>query len=116
MVQLPLPAHINQRLVLDAINPTKDVDGLSSTSLSSIALNTMGLKCTHMPCTVAGVLEIMKDMGHKDDHNNLDVEGKNVVVLGKGLTSGLPLTHYLIHKGANVVNLASKCSEEDRYN
>lgn len=115
MVQLPLPAHINQRLVLDAINPTKDVDGLSSTSLSSIALNTMGLKCTHMPCTVSGVLEIMKDMGHKDEHNNLDVKGKNVVVLGKGLTSGLPLTHYLIHEGANVVNLASKCSEEDRY-
>ena len=109
MVQLPLPKHIETRLVLDAIDPIKDVDGLSSASLSALALGLSNYECTHMPCTVAGVLEILHDMGHED------FKGKNVVVLGKGITSGLPLTHYLIMRGANVVNLASKCTEEDRY-
>lgn len=109
MVQLPLPKHIETRLVLDAIDPIKDVDGLSSDSLSALALGLSNYECTHMPCTLAGVLEILRDMGHED------FKGKNVVVLGKGITSGLPLTHYLIMQGANVVNLASKCTEEDRY-
>lgn len=109
MVQLPLPKHIETRQVLDAIDPIKDVDGLSSTSLGALALGISKYECTHMPCTVAGVLEILRDMGHED------FKGKNVVVLGKGITSGLPLTHYLIMQGANVVNLASKCTEEDRY-
>lgn len=115
MVQLPLPKHIETRQVLDAIDPIKDVDGLSSASLSALALGLSNYECTHMPCTVAGVLEILHDMGHRNPAGGLDVKGKNVVVLGKGITSGLPLTHYLIMQGANVVNLASKCTEEDRY-
>lgn len=115
MVQLPLPKHIETRQILDAIDPIKDVDGLSSASLSALALGVSNYAVTHMPCTVAGVLDILQDMGHKNPVGGLDVKGKNIVVLGKGITSGLPLTHYLIMQGANVVNLASKCSEEDRY-
>ena len=109
MVQLPLPKHLDTRRILDKIDPVKDVDGLSSYSLGAIALGQVKQKATHIPCTVAGVLDILKDLDVKD------FRGSNIVVLGKGITSGLPLTHYLIQEGANVVNLSSRCSEEDRY-
>lgn len=107
MIQLPLPKHIDSRYLLDYIDPDKDVDGLGSYSLGSISVPNTS---THLPCTVAGVVDIMHDM-----IPDLDLKGKNVVVLGKGITSGLPLTYFLMTQGANVVNLASKCSEEDRY-
>lgn len=115
MVQLPLPKHLDTRMILDAIDPIKDVDGLGSVALSAISLGTTNYQVTHTPCTVAGVLDILTDMGFTNELGGLDVKGKNIVVLGKGITSGLPLTHYLIMQGANVVNLSSKCTDEDRY-
>ena len=93
MIQLPLPKHLSTQLLLDAIAPEKDVDGLSTHSMGQLAIPNS--KETFVPCTALGVKHILIDMGHGEG-NTLNVRGKNVVVIGKGVTSGLPITLLMI--------------------
>ena len=111
MVQLPLPKHLSTQFILDAIAPEKDVDGLSTHSMGQLAIP--NCEPLFIPCTALGVKNILIDTGYGKD-NTLEVRGKNVVVIGKGVTSGLPITLLMMKHGANVVNLSSGCSEEDR--
>jgi len=81
LVQLPMPAGINEEQILLRINPDKDVDGLHPVNLGRLVMGAPG----PLPCTPAGIVELL--MAHK-----VPVEGKHVVVIGRGLTIGRPLS------------------------
>jgi methylenetetrahydrofolate dehydrogenase (NADP+)/methenyltetrahydrofolate cyclohydrolase len=80
LVQLPLPDGINEEQVLLRVNPEKDVDGLHPTNLGRLVMGAPG----PLPCTPAGIIELLAEY-------EVPVEGKHVVIIGRGLTIGRPL-------------------------
>jgi len=80
LVQLPLPAHMDQETVLSAVNPAKDVDGLHPYNLGLLALGEPKV----VACTPAGIVELLHLHG-------VDLPGKHVVIVGRGVTIGRPL-------------------------
>jgi methylenetetrahydrofolate dehydrogenase (NADP+)/methenyltetrahydrofolate cyclohydrolase len=81
LVQLPLPAGINEEQVLLRMDPAKDVDGLHPTNLGRLVMNAPG----PLPCTPAGIVELLRAY-------RVPVEGQHVVIIGRGLTIGRPLS------------------------
>lgn len=81
LVQLPLPSGINEEEILLRVAPEKDVDGLHPTNLGRLVMGAPG----PLPCTPAGIVELLA--AHK-----VPVEGRHVVVIGRGLTIGRPLS------------------------
>lgn len=92
LVQLPLPNHINEQKIINAIPPDKDVDGFHPLSWGKL----MTGEDTFLPCTPAGIQELLMRSGHSP-------EGKSVVILGRSQIVGLPLANILARKarGAN---------------
>lgn len=80
LVQLPLPGGINEEQVLLRVRPEKDVDGLHPTNLGRLVMGAPG----PLPCTPAGIVELLAA-------HQVPVEGKHVVIIGRGLTIGRPL-------------------------
>jgi methylenetetrahydrofolate dehydrogenase (NADP+)/methenyltetrahydrofolate cyclohydrolase len=80
LVQLPLPAGINEEEVLMRVLPEKDVDGLHPTNLGRLVMGAPG----PLPCTPAGIVELLA-------HYHVPVEGKHVAIIGRGITIGRPL-------------------------
>ncbi|MGC1419496.1 MAG: tetrahydrofolate dehydrogenase/cyclohydrolase catalytic domain-containing protein [Acidimicrobiales bacterium] len=80
LVQLPLPAGIDEEQVLLRVSDVKDVDGLHPTNLGRLVMNAPG----PLPCTPAGIVELLR-------FYHVPVEGKHVVIIGRGLTIGRPL-------------------------
>jgi methylenetetrahydrofolate dehydrogenase (NADP+) / methenyltetrahydrofolate cyclohydrolase len=80
LVQLPLPEGIDEEQVLLRVNPAKDVDGLHPTNLGRLVMGVPG----PLPCTPAGIVELLAEY-------RVPVEGKHVVIIGRGLTIGRPL-------------------------
>ncbi|HLG66682.1 MAG TPA: tetrahydrofolate dehydrogenase/cyclohydrolase catalytic domain-containing protein [Acidimicrobiales bacterium] len=80
LVQLPLPAGIDEERVLLAVDPRKDVDGLHPVNLGKLVMGAPG----PLPCTPAGIVELLAA-------HDVPVEGKHVVIIGRGLTIGRPL-------------------------
>lgn len=80
LVQVPLPSQLNDFDALVAIDPDKDVDGLHPMNLGRLVIGVDG----PLPCTPAGIVELLA-------HYGVPVEGRNVVILGRGLTIGRPL-------------------------
>ncbi len=87
LVQLPLPAGINEEEVLLRVDPAKDVDGLHPTNLGRLVMGAPG----PLPCTPAGIVELLSDY-------HVPVEGRHVVIIGRGLTIGRPLALLLALK------------------
>ena len=87
LVQVPLPAGLNEERALLAVEPDKDVDGLQPVNLGRLVMGAPG----PLPCTPAGILELL----HAYD---VPVEGRHVVVIGRGLTIGRPLALLLALK------------------
>lgn len=81
IVQLPLPAHIDELKVTQAIDPKKDVDGFHPTNLGNMVLNLPGF----LPATPAGIIELIK-------RNGIETEGKSCVVIGRSNIVGTPLS------------------------
>jgi methylenetetrahydrofolate dehydrogenase (NADP+)/methenyltetrahydrofolate cyclohydrolase len=81
LVQLPLPAGINEEEILLRVDPAKDVDGLHPTNLGRLVMGAPG----PLPCTPAGIVELL-------GAHHVPVEGKHVVIIGRGLTIGRPLS------------------------
>ena len=81
LVQLPLPAGINEEQILLRVDPAKDVDGLHPTNLGRLVMGAPG----PLPCTPAGIVELLSA-------HHVPVEGKHVVIIGRGLTIGRPLS------------------------
>jgi methylenetetrahydrofolate dehydrogenase (NADP+)/methenyltetrahydrofolate cyclohydrolase len=80
LVQLPLPEGIDEEQVLLRVDPAKDVDGLHPTNLGRLVMGVPG----PLPCTPAGIVELLAEY-------HVPVEGKHVVIIGRGLTIGRPL-------------------------
>jgi methylenetetrahydrofolate dehydrogenase (NADP+)/methenyltetrahydrofolate cyclohydrolase len=87
LVQLPLPAGLDEEQALLAVDPAKDVDGLHPVNLGRLVLGTPG----PLPCTPAGIVELL----HAYD---VPVEGRHVVIIGRGVTIGRPLANLLTLK------------------
>ena len=87
LVQLPLPEGLDEERVLLAVDPEKDVDGLHPTNLGRLVMGAPG----PLPCTPAGIVELL-------NANDVPVEGRHVVIIGRGLTIGRPLALLLAMK------------------
>ena len=98
LVQLPLPKQIDERAVIDAITPEKDVDGAADGSLAAVYA---GTDEGFAPCTAQAVLELL-------DYYEIPIEGKRAVVLGRSLVVGRPAAMLLLHRGATVTLCHSK--------
>jgi methylenetetrahydrofolate dehydrogenase (NADP+)/methenyltetrahydrofolate cyclohydrolase len=91
IVQLPLPVGINTNEVLEAIDPDKDADGLHPINLGKLVLNVSGEITSPLPCTPMGIVELLRRYGY-------DLAGKEVAVIGRGVTVGRPLGLLLSRK------------------
>lgn len=100
LIQLPLPRQIDSTVVLDAVDPAKDVDGIHPLSLGRLMLNEPGLR----PCTPAGIIEML-------DRYQITIPGKRAVVLGRSRIVGLPLALLLLHRHATVTICHSRTAD-----
>ena len=80
LIQLPLPKHLDEEKTLLAVDPDKDVDGLHPVNLGRLVMGAPG----PLPCTPSGIIELLAEY-------DVPVEGKHVVVIGRGLTIGRPM-------------------------
>ncbi|MCU4295956.1 bifunctional methylenetetrahydrofolate dehydrogenase/methenyltetrahydrofolate cyclohydrolase [Brevibacterium permense] len=94
IVQLPLPDHIDTDTILEAIDPAKDADGLHPTNLGRLVLNVNSEITTPLPCTPRGVIELIT-------RNGIDLAGKHVVVIGRGVTVGRSIGALLTRREHN---------------
>ena len=90
LVQLPLPKHINEQKIIDAINYKKDVDGFHPQNFGRLVI---GAVC-FIPCTPFGIIELLK-------RSNVETKGKNVVVIGRSNIVGKPIANLLLKKSIN---------------
>ena len=94
IVQLPLPRHLDTDAILERIDPTKDADGLHPTNLGRLVLNVNGPITTPLPCTPRGVIELLL-------RTDYDLKGKDVVVVGRGVTIGRSIGLLLTRREIN---------------
>jgi len=97
LVQLPLPAQVDSKRVLEAVDPAKDVDGFHPVSMGRLVSNRPGL----VACTPAGCMEMLRRYG-------IAIEGANAVVLGRSDIVGKPMALLLMHANATVTICHSK--------
>lgn len=90
LVQLPLPAHIDEGAVIAAIDPKKDVDGFTAINIGNLVI---GRKC-FLPCTPAGVIEILK-------RSHVETKGAHVVIVGRSNIVGKPLALLMARRDVN---------------
>lgn len=102
LVQLPLPEHINERVIVNMIDSRKDVDGFTLANAGKLLA---GGDCT-LPCTPAGVIELLRSTG-------VNLASKNAVVIGRSNIVGKPMALLLQREDMNVTMLHSKTSQED---
>ena len=91
LVQLPLPRHLDEKAVIDAISPDKDVDAFHAVNVGKIMIGDY----TFAPCTPSGIIELIERSG-------ISLEGKNCVVIGRSNIVGKPMSMLLLHKNATV--------------
>nr|WP_315266406.1 bifunctional methylenetetrahydrofolate dehydrogenase/methenyltetrahydrofolate cyclohydrolase [Microbacterium lemovicicum] len=94
IVQLPLPKHLDTDALLERIDPAKDADGLHPTNLGRLVLNVNAPITTPLPCTPRGVIELLL-------RNDYDLTGKEVVVVGRGVTIGRSIGLLLTRREIN---------------
>lgn len=97
LVQLPLPKHIDEEVIMRYIDPMKDVDGFNPVNVNGLYT---GKDCIK-PCTPTGILKLLNNA-------NVEIEGKNVVVLGRSNIVGLPVSKMLLDENATVTICHSK--------
>jgi methylenetetrahydrofolate dehydrogenase (NADP+) / methenyltetrahydrofolate cyclohydrolase len=100
LVQLPLPPHVDSKRILEAVDPSKDVDGFHPVNLGRLVSGRPGL----VACTPAGCMEILR-------RSNIPIEGANAVVLGRSDIVGKPMALLLMHANATVTICHSKTRE-----
>lgn len=97
LVQLPVPKHIDEEAVINAINPKKDVDAFHPVNVGKIMVGNYDF----VPCTPAGVMELIKESG-------IDVSGKECVIVGRSNIVGKPQAMLLLHENGTVTICHSK--------
>lgn len=109
LCQLPLPRHINEKTILNRISPKKDVDGFHPQNVGALVVGDFGF----VSCTPAGIIELLK-------RSNVEMEGKNCVVVGRSNIVGKPMALLMLRENATVTichsrtkNLKDVCKEAD---
>lgn len=109
LCQLPLPRHLNEKAVIEAIDPAKDVDAFHPVNVGRIMTGDYDF----LPCTPAGIMEMLA-------YENIDIEGKTCVVIGRSNIVGKPMSMLLLHKNGTVTichsrtkNLKEVCASAD---
>jgi methylenetetrahydrofolate dehydrogenase (NADP+) / methenyltetrahydrofolate cyclohydrolase len=111
LVQIPLPVHIDERRVIEHISPDKDMDGLTPANVGRLVLE----EPCYLPCTPAGVLELIK-------RNGVETKGARAVVVGRSNLVGRPLMNLLVRRSINSTvtlchtgtrDLGERCREAD---
>ena len=97
LVQVPLPKQVSEQKVLETINPEKDVDGFHPINIGKLYIDEQ----TFVPCTPLGIMEILK-------HADINLEGKNAVVIGRSHIVGQPVSKLLLQANATVTILHSR--------
>ncbi|MCR5627909.1 MAG: bifunctional methylenetetrahydrofolate dehydrogenase/methenyltetrahydrofolate cyclohydrolase FolD [Lachnospiraceae bacterium] len=100
LCQLPLPAHIDEEKVIEAISPDKDVDGFSRASVGALSIGADGF----VSCTPAGIIELIKRSG-------IEIAGKNCVVMGRSNIVGKPMAMLLLRENGTVTVTHSKTKD-----
>ncbi len=103
LVQLPLPAHINENAVLSAILPQKDVDGLHPFNLGQLFIGAPHI----IPCTPLACMHLIESVCP-------DIAGKTVAVIGKSRLVGRPVAQIMLQKGATVLHMHSKTQDLEK--
>ena len=113
LVQLPLPKHINEQLILDSINPDKDADGFHPLNVGKLSIANSNKENLLIPCTPYGCLIMLKSI-------NQDLSGKNAVIVGRSNIVGKPMAQLLIKESCTVtiahsktINLPDICKNAD---
>lgn len=109
LVQLPVPKHINDERIINAISPAKDVDGFSPASVGALSIGQKGF----LSCTPAGIIQLLKRSG-------IEIEGKECVVVGRSNIVGKPMAMLLLRENGTVTvchsrtkNLKEVCKRAD---
>lgn len=100
MVQLPLPKHLNQKAIVNAINENKDIDGLTDSNIIKLYNNNYTL----VPCTPIGILKLL-------ELYKIEIKDKNIVILGRSDIVGKPLSLLLTNSNATVTLCHSKTKD-----
>lgn len=100
LVQLPLPKHIDEQVILEAISPMKDVDGFHPLNVGKLNIGQKQM----IPSTPAGIMELLKA-------NHIEIEGKHVVIVGRSNIVGKPLAHLLLEANATVTITHSRTKD-----
>jgi methylenetetrahydrofolate dehydrogenase (NADP+) / methenyltetrahydrofolate cyclohydrolase len=100
LVQLPLPPQVDSALVLNSVDPAKDVDGFHPVNAGRLMLGEPGLR----PCTPAGIIEML-------ERYDINMKGARAVVLGRSRIVGLPMALLLLHKNATVTVCHSRTAD-----
>ena len=104
LVQLPLPKHLSEFATTSRISPIKDVDGLTPHNAGLLSMK----KAALVACTPSGVMEMF-------DYHNIDLEGKNIVLINRSNLVGKPLYHLLLEKNATVITCHSRTKEIEKF-
>jgi len=91
LTQLPLPAHIDETAIIEAMNPSKDVDGFHPVNAGKLAMG----RPVFVPCTPAGIIELLDDRG-------VEIRGANACVVGRSQIVGRPMAQLLLQRDATV--------------
>ena len=109
LCQLPVPKHISEQAIIDAISPEKDVDAFHPVNVGKIMVGNFDF----LPCTPAGVMQLLDEYG-------IDPKGKNCVVIGRSNIVGKPMSMLLLHRHGTVTichsrtqNLKEVCAQAD---
>lgn len=100
LVQLPLPAHIDEDKVIQTIDPKKDVDGFHPQSVGSLSIGLPG----YVSCTPAGIIQLLK-------RYNIEMEGKNCVIIGRSNIVGKPMSMLMLKENATVTVTHSRTKD-----
>lgn len=100
LVQLPLPKHIDEQVILEAISPMKDVDGFHPLNVGKLNIGQKQM----IPSTPAGIMELLKA-------NHIELEGKHAVIVGRSNIVGKPLAHLLLEANATVTIAHSRTKD-----
>lgn len=100
LVQLPLPRHIDENAVIEAIVPSKDVDGFHPETVGNMCIGTRGF----LPCTPAGIIQLLK-------RSNIEIEGKECVIIGRSNIVGKPMAMLLLRENGTVTITHSRTKD-----
>lgn len=103
LVQLPLPKHINEDKIIQAISPDKDVDGFHPQSVGRLSIGQKGF----VSCTPAGIIQLLK-------HYNISIEGKECVIIGRSNIVGKPMAMLMLRENATVTVCHSRTKDLDK--